>query len=187
MTYLLLFLEFFKTGLFAVGGGLATLPFLFDIAERYPWFDQATLLDMVAVAESTPGPIGVNVATYAGITSAGLLGGVIATFGLILPSYIVIVIVAQFLSKFSNSNVVKSVFYGIRPAATGMIAVAGFSVMRATLFYFDRFSGLDTLLSIFNWPAMILFFALYFLYVKYNKHPIFYIVGAAVIGIVFKI
>lgn len=187
MTYLLLFIEFFKTGLFAIGGGLATLPFLFDIAERYPWFDRAMLLDMIAVAESTPGPIGVNVATYAGFTTGGLLGGLIATFGLVLPSYIVIVIVAQFLARFSNSPIVKSVFYGIRPAATGMIAAAGFSVLRTTLLYTDRFAGFNTLLSALNIQAIILFAVIYYLYVRFDKHPIFYIAGAAAIGIILKL
>lgn len=187
MTYLLLFIEFFKTGLFAIGGGLATLPFLFDIAHRYPWFDRPMLMNMIAVAESTPGPIGVNVATYAGFTSAGLLGGLIATFGLVLPSYIVIVIIAQFLAKFSSNPVVKSVFYGIRPAATGMIAAAGFAVLRTTLLYTDRFVGFDSLLSVLNFPAIILFTVLYYLYIRFNKHPIFYIAGAAAIGIIFRL
>ncbi|MBP1578317.1 MAG: chromate transporter, partial [Oscillospiraceae bacterium] len=132
MTYILLFVEFFKTGLFAIGGGLATLPFLFDIADRYPWFTREMLLNMIAVGESTPGPIGVNVATYAGFSAAGILGGIVATFGLILPSYIIIVIVAQFLAKFSKSERVKAIFYGIRPAATAMIAAAGFSVAMST-------------------------------------------------------
>lgn len=188
MTYLLLFAEFFKTGLFAIGGGLATLPFLFDIADRYPWwFDQSMLLDMIAVAESTPGPIGINVATYAGFNAGGLLGGLIATFGLVLPSYIVIVLIAQFLAKFSNSPIVKSIFYGIRPAATGMIAAAGFAVLRSTLLYTDRFSGFNSLLSVLNLPAIVLFAVLYYLYVRFNKHPVFYIAGAAAIGIIFKL
>ncbi|MFV0497679.1 MAG: chromate transporter [Candidatus Fimivivens sp.] len=187
MTYLLLFVEFFKTGLFAIGGGLATLPFLFDMAERYPWFDHAMLMDMIAIAESTPGPIGANVATYAGFMSGGILGGLIATFALVLPSYMIIVIVAQFLAKFSNSPVVKSVFYGIRPAATGMIAAAGFSVLRSTLLYVDRFAGFQHLLLVLNIPALIVFAAIYYLYVRFKKHPIFYIAGAAVIGIIFKL
>ena len=89
MIYLNLFIEFFKTGLFAVGGGLATLPFLYSIAERYPWFTTAELADMIAVSESTPGPIGVNMATYAGYTSTGILGGLVATLGLIIPSLVI--------------------------------------------------------------------------------------------------
>ena len=185
MMYLQLFLEFFKTGLFAVGGGLATLPFLFDIADRYPWFDQTMLLDMVAVGESTPGPIGVNVATYAGYTSAGILGGFIATFGLVLPSYIVIVIVAQFLAKFSKNETVKAVFYGIRPAATGMIAAAGLSLAKAALLHLDATGG--SLLSIIDLPAIALLLVVYYLYNKYKKHPIIYIAGAAIAGILLKL
>lgn len=185
MIYLQLFVEFFKTGLFAIGGGLATLPFLYDIAERYPWFDHAMLMNMVAVGESTPGPIGVNVATYAGYTSAGVLGGIIATFGLVLPSYIVIVIIAQFLAKFSSNKKVQAVFYGIRPAAAGMIAASCFSMAKATLFHFELLGS--SLLEILNLPAIILFAATYWLNKKYKKHPIVYIAACAVIGILFKL
>lgn len=184
MNLLLLFVEFFKTGLFAIGGGLATLPFLFDMADRFPWFDREMLMNMVAVAESTPGPIGVNVATYAGFTSAGILGGFIATFGLVLPSYIVIVIIAQFLAKFSNSEKVKAVFYGIRPAATAMIAAAGFSVAVSTFFLIDSFADFSSVAAAVNIPAIILFAVLYYLYAKYKKHPVWYIAGAAVVGII---
>lgn len=144
-TYLLLFAEFFKTGLFAVGGGLATLPFLYDIADKYPWFDRAMLLDMVAVAESTPGPIGINTATYAGFHAGGILGGFVATFGLVLPSYIVIVIIAQVLAKFSKNPIVLSVFYGLRPAVTGMIAAAGYSVAKVAMLHTENFTGLSSL------------------------------------------
>ena len=75
MTYLILFLEFFKIGLFAVGGGLATLPFLSELAGKYPWFDESMLGNMIAVSQSTPGPIGINMATYAGFNAGGVLGG----------------------------------------------------------------------------------------------------------------
>ena len=137
---------------------------------------------MIAVGESTPGPIGVNVATYAGFSAAGVLGGIVATFGLVLPSYIVIVIVAQFLAKFSKSERVKAIFYGIRPAATAMIAAAGFSVAVSTFLLSDKLS-----FSTINFPAVILFGVLYYFYNKYKKHPIWYIAAAAVIGIIFKL
>ena len=97
MIYLQLFYEFFKTGLFAIGGGLATLPFLSDMAERTEWFTQAQLADMLAVSESTPGPVGVNMATYVGFETAGIPGAIIATLGLVAPSIIVILIIASFL------------------------------------------------------------------------------------------
>ena len=114
MTYLVLFLEFFKIGLFAVGGGLATLPFLSELAGKYTWFDEAMLGNMIAVSQSTPGPIGINMATYAGFNAAGILGGIIATVGLVTPSVIVIIIVAHVLNKFKKSQVVQAIFYALR-------------------------------------------------------------------------
>ena len=117
-----LFIEFFKTGLFAVGGGLATLPFLQDMAVRTGWFTTAQLADMVAVSESTPGPIGVNMATYVGFTVAGVPGALVATLGLIAPSIIIILIIAAFLQAFRNNRFVNAAFYGLRPASTAMVA-----------------------------------------------------------------
>ena len=125
MIYLKLFYEFFKTGLFAVGGGLATLPFLSDMADRTGWFTQAQLADMLAVSESTPGPVGVNMATYVGFETAGVLGAVVATLGLVTPSVIVILIVASFLKAFRSNRFVDAAFYGLRPASTAMVASAG--------------------------------------------------------------
>ena len=125
MTCLLLFYEFFKTGLFAVGGGLATLPFLYDMAARHPeWFTVSQLADMLAVSESTPGPLGVNMATYVGYLTAGIPGAVAATMGLVAPSVIVILIVAAFLKRFRESRLVNNVFYGLRPASAAMVAAA---------------------------------------------------------------
>jgi chromate transporter len=183
---LLLFWEFFKTGLFSVGGGLATLPFLYDIADRYTWFDRAMLVDMMAVAESTPGPIGINTATFAGFRAAGILGGVIATVGLALPSYLIPLGVSKVLSRFSQNETVRAVFYGLRPAVAGMIAAAGLSVARVALLTDTPLSGWQSLPALPDWPAVVLFAVLYFLYTRYKKHPIVYIAGAAVIGILLK-
>ena len=136
MTCLLLFYEFFKTGLFAVGGGLATLPFLYDMAARHPeWFTVSQLADMLAVSESTPGPLGVNMATYVGYLTAGIPGAVAATIGLVAPSVIVILIVAAFLKRFRESRLVNNVFYGLRPASAAMVAAAGLSVVGLALLY----------------------------------------------------
>ena len=92
MMYLLLFFEFFKIGLFAVGGGLATIPFLYALSDKYHWFSSAQLVDMIALSESTPGPLGINMATFAGFQTIGVLGGAISTFGLVLPALFVIII-----------------------------------------------------------------------------------------------
>ena len=136
MLYLQLFWEFFKTGLFAVGGGLATLPFLQDMADRTGWFTHAQLADMLAVSESTPGPIGVNMATYVGFTTGGIGGALVATIGLVTPSVIVILIVAAFLKAFRDSKWVSAAFYGLRPASTALVAAAG--TYRPAAQWYDR-------------------------------------------------
>lgn len=183
MTYVLLFLEFFKTGLFAVGGGLATLPFLYELAGKYDWFDESMLGNMIAVSQSTPGPIGVNMATYAGFNAGGILGGVIATIGLVSPSIIIIIIVAHVLKKFKQSQAVQAVFYALRPAVTGLIAVAGFAVFKISVLSLDRFEETRAILDIFNIKALVLFVVLYVITNKINKHPIVFIAAGALVGI----
>ncbi|MGI5959974.1 MAG: chromate transporter [Massiliimalia sp.] len=187
MTYLLLFVEFFKTGLFAIGGGLATLPFLYDLADKYPWFDRSMLADMIAVSESTPGPIGVNMATYAGFHAGGILGGIIATVGLVTPSVIVIVIVAKFLQKFSDNKYVNHAFYGLRPVVTALIAAACFEILKITVFTFDTFLSTNQILDLINWKNTVLFAVLLFAVLKWKKHPIIYIAAGAVCGMIFQL
>ena len=186
MELLLLFVEFFKTGLFALGGGLATLPFLYNIADRYDWFTRDMIPDMLAISESTPGPIGVNMATYAGYSTAGILGGIIATLGLVLPSVIIILIVARVLMKVKGNTYVENAFYGIRPAVCGLIAAAGFDVIKTTLFKISDFVVSKNIIDLFNVKSIVLFIVLLFVTNKYKKHPIVYIGVAAVCGIVFK-
>ncbi len=186
MELLLLFVEFFKTGLFALGGGLATLPFLYNIADKYDWFTREMIPDMLAISESTPGPIGVNMATYAGFSTAGILGGIIATLGLVLPSVIIILIVARVLMKVKGNIYVENAFYGIRPAVCGLIAAAGFDVIKTTLFKLSDFAVSKNIIDLFNIKSIILFLVLLFVTNKYKKHPIVYIAASAVVGIIFK-
>jgi len=179
MTLLTLFIEFLKTGLFAVGGGLATIPFLTAMTEKYDWFTAQQLADMIAVAESTPGPIGVNTATFAGFRAAGIPGAVIATFGLVLPSFLIILAIAGALQKYKSNPLVQNAFSGLRPASTGLIAAAGWSVLKTAL------SGADIMgISL---PAVLLFAAIMILSnTKKLKslHPAAFIGLAAVVGIV---
>ncbi len=190
MIYLMLFYEFFKTGLFAVGGGMATLPFLDAMALKTGWFTQAQLVDMIAISESTPGPIGVNMATYVGFTTAGLLGSIIATLGLIAPSIIIILIIAKFLSKFKDSHIVKSIFYSLRPTSTALIAAAGVPVIMLSLTNSDKFKASGSILDLFNWGAILLAIILFMLTnkVKATKklHPVVFIAASAIIGIIFS-
>ena len=186
MIYLQLFWEFFKTGLFSVGGGLATLPFLYNISDKTHWFTNNDISNMIAISQSTPGPIGINMATYVGFTTAHLLGSIVATVGIISPSIIVIIIVAHFLNKFKNNPYVESTFYGLRPASTALIAAAGFQVVKITFIYVNKTLNISNFLSLLNYKAIILAIILFFLIKKYKNHPVFYIALSAVIGIIFK-
>ena len=186
MIYLQLFLEFFKTGLFAVGGGMATLPFLYDMAERTGWFTAAQLADMIAVSESTPGPIGINMSTYVGFITAGVPGAVIASLALAAPCVIVILLVIRVLDKFKGSPLVDSIFKALRPASIGMITAALIGVVKESLLYLENFAGIATVLSVFNWKAIALAVVLWFIMKKWKTHPIAYIAIAAAVGVVFS-
>ena len=190
MILLRLFFEFFKAGLFAVGGGMATLPFLYDISTRTGWFTHGMLADMVAVSESTPGPIGVNMATYVGFVTAGIPGAVIATIGLITPSVIIILLIARALKAFRENPYVEAAFYGLRPCSVGLIAAACYLVVKLALFRADAYAQSGQLLDLFNFKAILLAAVLLVCtrYVKMLKglHPIVFILSSAVIGIVFS-
>lgn len=182
MLYLLLFWEFFKTGLFSIGGGLATIPFLMEISDKYGWFSRTDLSNMIAVSESTPGPIGINMATYVGFTTAGPIGALISTAGLVLPSIIVILIIAGFLEKFRDNRLVQDTFYCLRPAVIGMLCVSFTSMISPLLINLSK----TAVLEIFNLKAIILFALLLFGILKFKKHPIIYIAIGAVAGILLK-
>ena len=179
-------MEFFKPGLFSVGGGLATLPFLYSIAERYDWFTVHQLTDMIAVSESTPGSIGMNMATFAGFTTAGIFGGVVATLGLLMPSLLIILVLARFYMGFSDKPVVKAAFNGIRPAVCGMIAAACWQVARVTLFTEEVVQVWNMSLPQISVGVLVLFVILFAGTQKLKWHPAAFIAIAAVAGIVFK-
>ena len=189
MIFLKLFFEFFKTGLFAVGGGMATLPFLYDISERTGWFTQAQLADMIAVGESTPGPIGVNMATYVGFETAGIPGAVIATLGLVTPSVIIILIIARVLKQFRENPTVDAAFYGLRPCSIALIAAAGLLVAKITFLDAQAWKPGEGLQGVLQWKAILLAALLLFLTrgVKPLKklHPIVFIAASAIVGVVF--
>lgn len=182
--FLELFIEFFQIGLFAVGGGPATIPFLMDIPNRHDWYEVSDVANMLAVSESTPGPIGINMATYAGYNAAGFIGGLVATLSLVLPSLIVIVLIAKILDKFSKNMYVKSAFSTIRPAVTGLIAMAVYGIFRTTIFM-----GPD---GEFRFPIVLFIVCiLYYLLMNIKKlkkiHPVFWIACGAIMGIIFKL
>lgn len=177
-----LFIEFFKTGLFSVGGGMATLPFLKEMGEETGWFTNAELMNMLAVSESTPGPIGINMATYIGYEVAGIAGGIVATLGEVTPSIIIIILIAGFLERFKTNRYVMDAFYGLRPASTGLIASAGLGIFVSVFLPGGMEGG-------FFWQGAVLAGVLFYLtnYCKKTKklHPIVFIAFSAVVGIIF--
>lgn len=189
-----LFWEFFKTGLFAIGGGMATVPFLQDISAKTGWFTSADLANMIAVSESTPGPMGVNMATYVGYTvgsqqlggtGMGVVGAIVATLGLISPSIVVILIVAYFLKRFRDSRLVDSVLYGLRPASVALISAAGVEIVLFAVLRVESIWRIaDASLS---WKAVVLALAVFAgtnLIPGLKKiHPIWFVVASAVAGV----
>ena len=186
ITLLRLYFEFAKVGLFSIGGGLATLPFLYDLADRTAWFTHADVANMIAIAESTPGAIGINMATYAGYITAGVLGGFVATIGLISPAIIIIYVIAKLLNKFMGNKYVESAFYGLRPASIALIAVAGLNVAKITLLNWEYLPELCTIGDLFVTRAIILAILIFWGQKKFKKlHPVVFIAISAVVGIVF--
>ena len=193
MIYLRLFWEFFKAGLFAIGGGMATVPFLQDISDKTGWYTAGELADMIAVSESTPGPMGVNMATYVGYTvgsetygvGGGIGGAIITTLGLITPSIIIILVIAYFLKKFRDSRLVNDTLYGLRPASVALISAAGVDIVLYALFRVGSVSELTK--AVISWKSLGLF-ALIFVLTRYvpklkKLHPVWFIALSALVGV----
>ena len=181
--YLTLIYAFFRAGLFALGGGLATIPFLYEMIDKYHWFTTEMLMNMIAVSESTPGPMGVNMATYVGFhVTNSVIGGIVTTLSLVAPSIIICCLVQHFLQKFKTSHWVQDAFYGLRPSVTAMIASAGLSIFVTTLF------GEEGISLNISWINVVLMIVMYFFVKKFNKlHPIIIVCICAILGIVFQL
>lgn len=183
MLIIQLMIEFFKAGLFAVGGGLATIPFLYEMSAKYNWFTVQTLTMMIAVSESTPGPMGVNMATYVGTHMLGVGGGLIATLSLVTPSVIVICIIAKMLTKFKESKLVQAMFLGLRPATVALILVACSGIFINTLFI----EGFSLSVQGVRWIHVLLYAGLLGLYFWKKPHPVLVIISTAVLGVVLSL
>ncbi len=184
MIYLILAYEFFKIGLFSIGGGMATLPFLMDLTGKYDWFTISELTNMVAISESTPGPVGINMATYAGYNAAGVPGAIVATLALTAPAWIIIILIAKFLENFSENRNVKAAFYGIRPAVAALIGYAVWELLKIALI-----SAADGKIQVnlVNAAVCVVVFALLQIKKLGKLHPLVWIAAGACVGIVLKI
>lgn len=187
MSLIKLYFEFFKIGLFSVGGGLATLPFLQDLVDKYQWLTADELINMIAISESTPGAIGINTATFVGFEAHGVIGAIFTTLGIVSPSLIIIIFIAHYFKRFHEKKIVKNAFYGIRPAVSGLIASVGFSVLQIAVFNLDKYNNSKNILDLINFKESLLFILVFYLINKYKKHPVIYIFGAAIVGVIFKL
>ncbi|WP_036095627.1 chromate transporter [Leptotrichia trevisanii] len=178
--------EFFKTGLFAVGGGLATLPFLYDIGKRTGWYTAGDVSNMIAISQSTPGPMGINMATYVGFSISGLIGAVVAPTALIFPSVIIIIAISKTLTKFKEAALVQKIFYGLRPASTGLIVAAGLGIAKITLLNLPKYQITQDFADLLNYKSIILVAAIFGIMKKFDLHPIVLILIAAIVGVIFK-
>ena len=192
-----LFWEFCKTGLFAIGGGMATVPFLREIADKTGWFTAGQLADMIAVSESTPGPLGVNMATYVGYTVGssqlgspwmGIVGAVVATLGLIFPSIVIVLCISFFLKRFRTSTLVDAALYGLRPASVALISAAGVEIVLFAILRVDSIYQIGA--AQFSWKSVLLAAGVYTgtnLIPKLKKvHPIWFILLSAIVGVILK-
>ncbi|MCL2070115.1 MAG: chromate transporter [Treponema sp.] len=181
--FLYLFGNFFRIGFFAIGGGLATVPFLFELADNSDWLSREMIGNMLAVAQVVPGAIGVNLSAYTGLHYAWIPGGYIAVLGLIVPSIIIITIISRMLQSFRDNTTVNTLFMGFRPAAVGLLSAAGFGVISLALWNNAALQWYQFL----RWKETIVFLAIFFLIFKFKKHPVVYIAIAAVVGVVLKL
>ena len=187
MIYLRLFWEFFKTGLFAVGGGMATLPFLKNIGLSTGWYSQTALMNMLAVSESTPGPLAVNMATFIGSSQGGLAGAFFATLGVVLPSFFIILLIAAVLRNLMKYAGVEAFLSGVRPCVVAMILATALTMALSTLLGITRLGG-GAAVSVRSVAVFGILWAVHFAYKKAAKKapsPIGMNVLAAGLGIVF--
>lgn len=185
MIYFTLFYEFAKIGLFNFGGGMAAIPFLQDLGLRTGWYTLRQMTDFIAISESTPGPMAVNMATFAGYTTRGVLGGIVATLGLISPALVLVSIMAKFFTVFKDNKYVERAFYGLRPCVLALISYALVGLVQVTMFFENR--GVYNLMSAINFKAVLIFVVIFaLLNEKHLKkmHPVFFLRLSAVIGIV---
>jgi chromate transporter len=183
MILISLFYEFFIIGIFAYGGGLAMLPLLQEIAIDRGWLTVTEFTDLIAISQSTPGPIAINLATFIGYNNAGVLGALVSSLAVILPAFILALIIARFLQHFNDHPIVKAVLVGLKAAVIGLILTAVLQVAFVSL-YTTEAANILTFYKNLDYKAILLFFGMFFAVFKYKKHPIVYITIAGILGVV---
>lgn len=180
MIYLELFWSFFQVGLFSIGGGYAAMPLIqAQVVDQHGWLSLSEFIDVITISQMTPGPIGINSATFVGIKIAGIGGALIATLGCVLPSCIIVLTLAHFYFKYQNFTAVRGVLNGLRPAVVAMIASAGLSILLNASF---AGGALPSSLADVNWIGIFLFLAAFIVLRKWKPNPIWVMLGCGGLG-----
>ncbi|MFV0255125.1 MAG: chromate transporter [Erysipelotrichaceae bacterium] len=182
-----LIIEFIGIGSFAVGGGLATIPFLEEMVSHYDWLSNLDLSIIIAMASSLPGPIGVSMASFVGFLGFGIVGSVLAPLALITPCFLLIVIIYNVLDKFQNSMIVQEFFKLIRPIVIALLAVVTINMVAINLFDFSLFNSLNDFALIFNWLKIFMFVIGWLIYKKFKIHPALLIIAFGFLGVAFQL
>lgn len=187
MIYIGLFLSFFQIGLFSFGGGLATIPFIQALAETTGWFSIEDVMNMIAISEATPGPLGINMATYVGYLTSSYLGAIVSVLGLVIPSIIVIICIGKLLEQVRENKIVERIFYGLRASSVGLIFLAFFETFKITSLNLENYNGIFSIFNVIQLFPLLLSILIFYLIRKFHLHPICYILFAAIVGILFKL
>ncbi len=182
-----LLITFFLIGLFTIGGGYAMIPMITQRVTERGWLTMPQLIDFIAVGESTPGPFAVNIATFVGMEIQGVIGAMFSTFGIVLPSFIIIVLISRFFyDRFVGNFYVQGVLSGIRPAVLGLVGSAVLTVLLSVLFGQEHFpaSFSEAVSGISLSSVVILVILVAFKFLNKKAHPIFLTIAAAALGIV---
>ena len=172
--YFLLCYEFTKIGIFAIGGGYAALPFLYYLQTQYEWFSIDELTNMIAVSNVTPGPVGINMATYTGYTTAGIIGSIIATVSIVAVPFVITIFITKLFTKFQNNKIINNIFLGLRPAACALLASIAIKLLNQTIC-----SGKSI-----DYYSLILFIILIIPFSLIKKNPLLTILAGAFGGII---
>lgn len=179
-----IFTEFFKIGCVAVGGGYTVIPFLYYLIPQYHWYSADAITNMVAVSNLTPGPIGINMATYAGYEAGGFIGSTLATFAVVLPSIIIVPLISKVLKKYKDNSYTEYIMYGLRPAAVALISVAAIKILKTSVLTIDKFKETHSIFDIISLKAFVLlvFFSICAFFLR--KQPMRIILLGIVAGII---
>lgn len=180
---ILLAIEYFKIGCVSIGGGLTVVPFLYYFVEKYHWYSANDITQMLAVSNLTPGPIGINMATFVGLKVGGILGATLTTIAFMIPSFVIMYFVAKFLKNNNNNPCMCCVLESLRPAAVALISIVGFKILNATVLNFDKFSASQNITDLISIKAVVLLVLFLCAGIKLRKQPMWLIVIAIVVGI----